>query len=130
MKRMPWTGGAMAGGAVAIAALPQLNGFASKWLMYLALLQAGLPTESDQALTALLSIGLLALIGGLAALAFVRLIGIAFLGSPRSPAAEHAHESSQWMRGPMLLLVASCLLLAVLPSCGVNLLGWSLVQIL
>ena len=130
MKRMPWTAGAMTVGAVAIAALPPLNGFTSKWLMYLALLQCGLPPASDQGLTALLSIGLLALVGGMAALAFVRLIGIALLGSARSPVAEHAHESSLWMRAPMILLVTSCVLLAVLPSCGVNLLGEPLMQVL
>ena len=130
MKRMPWTAISMAIGAVAIAALPPLNGFTSKWLMYRALLQSGLSPSSDQGLTALLSIGVLALIGGLAALAFVRLIGIALLGSPRSPAAEHAHESSLWLRGPILFLVAACVLLAVLPTCGLNLLGETLAQIL
>ncbi len=31
MKRMPWTGTVMTVGAVAIAALPPLNGFVSKW---------------------------------------------------------------------------------------------------
>ncbi len=130
MKRMPWTGGAMALGAVAIAALPPLNGFASKWLIYLALLQCGLTSTSDHGLTALLSIGLLALIGAMAALAFVRLIGIALLGSARSPAADHAHESSLWLRGPMLLLGATCVVLAVAPSWGVVLLDGTLLQIL
>lgn len=130
MKCMPWSAGAMTLGAVAIAALPPLNGFTSKWLMYLALLQCGLPPDTDQGLAALLSVGLLALVGGMAGLVFVRLIGIALLGSARSPAVENAHESSLWMRGPMLFLVGSCVLLAALPSCGVNLLGWPVVQIL
>src|SRR5262249_21188387 len=31
MKRMPWTGGVLMVGAVAISALPPLNGFVSKW---------------------------------------------------------------------------------------------------
>ncbi len=35
MKRMPWTASAMLLGAVAIAALPPLNGFVSEWLLYL-----------------------------------------------------------------------------------------------
>src|SRR5262249_20472279 len=37
MKRMPWTGTLMVVGAVAIAALPPLNGFTGKWLLYLGL---------------------------------------------------------------------------------------------
>src|SRR5262249_14191397 len=38
MKRMPWTANLLLVGAVAIAALPPLNGFASKWLLYLGLM--------------------------------------------------------------------------------------------
>ena len=32
LRRMPWTGGAFLVGAMAIAGLPPLNGFASEWL--------------------------------------------------------------------------------------------------
>ena len=80
MKRMPQTGAAMMFGAVAIAALPPLNGFVGKWLMYLSLLKCGFATDGGLGLTALLAVGLLALIGGLAAIAFVRLTGIVLLG--------------------------------------------------
>ena len=38
------------------------------------------------------SAAVVALIGGLTALAFVRLTGIVLLGSPRSQAAQNAHE--------------------------------------
>ena len=86
-KRMPWTGVAMIIGAVAISALPPLNGFVSKWLMYLSLMKYGLATSGGRGLTALLAVGVLALVGGLAGIAFVRLTGIALLGSPRSDAA-------------------------------------------
>ncbi|MFO0965345.1 MAG: proton-conducting transporter membrane subunit, partial [Gemmataceae bacterium] len=82
LRRMPWTGGLMIAGAVAIAALPPLNGFVGKWLLYLGLFHAGLDTDSGN-LSALLSVGLLALIGGLAAVAFVRLAGVVLLGAPR-----------------------------------------------
>jgi hydrogenase-4 component B len=116
MKRMPWTGAAMMAGAVAIAALPPLNGFVSEWLMYLSLAKAGLATAGGRSLMAFLAVGLLALVGGLAAVAFVRLTGIVLLGSPRSEAAAHAHESSPWMLGPMGLLVALCLAVAVFPG--------------
>ena len=94
MKRMPWTASCMILGCVAIAALPPLNGFVSEWLMYLGLIKYALSTSGASSLVALLAVGLLAFIGGLAAITFVRLAGIALLGSPRSEAAKHAHESS------------------------------------
>jgi formate hydrogenlyase subunit 3/multisubunit Na+/H+ antiporter MnhD subunit len=130
MRRMPWTGGLMVFGAVAIAALPPLNGFASKWLMYLGLLKVGVAAPQGPALAALLSVSLLALIGGLAAVALVRLCGIALLGAPRSKAAEHAHEASPWMLGPMLVLALLCLASAVLPGVVVGLLAAPLEQVL
>lgn len=130
MKRMPWTGAAMMVGGVAIAALPPLNGFVGKWLLYLSLIRVGLSASGGQSLTALLAIGLLALIGGLAALAFVRLTGIVLLGSPRSEAAQHAHESSPWMIGPMFLLAFLCLTVAVVPQTVADLTSGALDQIL
>ncbi len=60
MKRMPWTAGAMMVGAVAIAALPPLNGFVGKWLMYLGLMNCGLSVNDSRSLPALLAVGLLA----------------------------------------------------------------------
>lgn len=121
MKRMPWTASTLMAGAVGIAALPPLNGFVSKWLMYLSLLKCGFTTNDSRSLPALLAVGLLALIGGLAAVAFVRLTGIVLLGSPRSDAARHAQESSPWMLGPMLFLVFLCLMGAVIPQ---TVAGW------
>lgn len=115
MKRMPWTGGAMMAGALAIATLPPLNGFVSKWLMYLSVLKSGFATNDSRSLPALFAVGFLALISGLAAVAFVRLTGVVLLGSPRSEAARYAHESSPWLLGPMLFLVLLCLIAAVIP---------------
>lgn len=115
MQRMPWTGSAMLIGAVALAALPPLNGFASKWLLYVSLLRDGLTLTGGYELTALLAVGLLALVGGLAAITFVRLIGIVLLGAPRSEEARHAHESSAWLRGPMFVLAALCVAIAIAP---------------
>ena len=120
LQRMPWTGNAMIFGAVAIAGLPPLNGFVSEWLLYLGLMKAGLADKTHHALAPLLSLGLFALIGGLAAFAFVRLTGIALLGSPRSEAAKGAHESSWWMLGPMAVLVVLCLILAIFPNIAVD----------
>ena len=116
MRRMPRTASAMIVGSVAIAALPPLNGFVSEWLIYLSLIKCAFVASGFRALIAMLAVGVLALIGGLAAIAFVRLSGIALLGSPRSEAARHAHESSRWMTGPMVILVVLCLTVAIVPG--------------
>lgn len=116
MKRMPWTGAVMILGAVAIAALPPLNGFTGKWLLYLGLTNWGLGVSADRGLTPLLTIGLLALVGGLSAVTFVRLCGVALLGNPRSEAVQHADESCWWMRGPMVVLALVCIGAALFPD--------------
>lgn len=116
LKRMPWTGAAMTVGAVAIAALPPLNGFAGKWLTYLGLMESALASGPDHGLIALTLIGFLTLVGGLSAVTFVRLCGITLLGSPRSEAARDAHESSWWMRGPMVALALACAAAGVFPD--------------
>ena len=63
MKRMPWNGGMMVLGAVAIAALPPLNGFTGKWLIYRGLAEWGIGPSPDGGLGPLLLIGILALVG-------------------------------------------------------------------
>jgi hydrogenase-4 component B len=123
MKRMPWTAGAMMAGAVAIAALPPLNGFVGKWLIYLGLMNCGLTTNDIRSLPALLAVGLLALIGGLAVVSFVRLTGIVLLGSPRSESCQNAHESSPWLLAPMLFLVFLCFCAAMVPLSVIGLMS-------
>jgi hydrogenase-4 component B len=130
LKRMPWTGSILMVGAVAIAALPPLNGFVSKWLMYLSLLKCGFTASDSRSLMALFAVGLLAFIGGLGAITFVRLTGIVLLGSPRSEVARHAQESSPWMLGPMVVLLALCLVAAVVPETVADLLTEPLTQLL
>jgi formate hydrogenlyase subunit 3/multisubunit Na+/H+ antiporter MnhD subunit len=130
MQRMPWTASVMMAGAVAITALPPLNGFASKWLMYLSLMQVGFAVDEPGSLLAWFSVGLLALIGGLAAITFVRLTGVVLLGSPRSEAAGQAHESSPWMVWPMLALLGLCIVAAVIPHQVAVLLSGALDELL
>jgi len=129
MQRMPWTASAMIVGAVAIAALPPMNGFVSKWLLYLSLMNSGFETPGIYSLTPLFAVGFLALVGALAAIGFVRLTGIALLGSPRSEFAEHAHESSPWVLGPMLVLVTLSLIVAVIPQRSVAFMGTAVRQL-
>lgn len=116
MKRMPSTGVLMMVGAVAIAGLPPLNGFISEWLIYVGLMGGDLAHTTGLNLAALFATGLLAFIGGLAVLCFVRLIGIVLLGAARTPQAAHAHESSLGMLLPMLALGSAVVGMAVIPD--------------
>lgn len=115
MKRMPQTGLAMAAGAIALSALPPLNGFVSEWLIYMGMLRGGLDFTGPGRILLLLAVGALALVGGLALIAFVRLPGIVLLGEPRSEGARHAHEASRWMTVPLAVLLAFCLVVALFP---------------
>src|SRR5208337_4333783 len=86
-KRMRWTTVFFLVGAVAISALPPLNGFVSEWLTYQSLLQGYGATESLIRLMFPIGGALLALTGALAAACFVKAFGITFLAQPRSEAA-------------------------------------------
>jgi hydrogenase-4 component B len=57
----------------------------------------------------------LALIGALALACFVKVFGAVFLGVPRSAHASEVHEASPSMIGPMLVLVAACFLIGLMP---------------
>lgn len=122
IKRMPQTAFFFLVGAVAISALPPLNGFVSEWLTYQALLQGFGTTESLTRLIFPLSGAMLALTGALAAACFVKAFGITFLAQPRSAHAEHAHEVSPTMRVGMGLLAVVCVVLGLFPTQFVGLL--------
>ena len=116
IKRMPQTAFFFLVGAVAISALPPLNGFVSEWLTYQALLQGFGTTESLVRLVFPLSGAMLALTGALAAACFVKAFGISFLAQPRSEHAGKAKEASPSMLFGMALLAGACLLLGLFPT--------------
>jgi hydrogenase-4 component B len=115
-KRMPQTAFYFLVGAVAISALPPLNGFVSEWLTYQALLQGFGTTDSLIRLIFPLSGAMLALTGALAAACFVKAFGITFLAQPRSQQAGQAHEASPSMLFGMAVLTAACIVLGLFPT--------------
>src|SRR5206468_3498861 len=110
-KRMPQTAFYFLVGAVAISALPPLNGFVSEWLTYQALLQGFGTTDSLMRLIFPLSGAMLALTGALAAACFVKAFGITFLGQARSENAAQARDVAPTMRFGMGVLAGACVLL-------------------
>jgi hydrogenase-4 component B len=115
-KRMPKTAVFFLIGAVAISALPPLNGFISEWLTYQSLLQGFGTTSSLIRLMFPLSGAMLALTSALAAACFVKAFGITFLAQPRSEHAAHAHEVSFTMLLGQAILTAACVFLGLFPT--------------
>ena len=93
LARMPRTGMLLIVGAVALAALPPLNGFVSEWLLYIgSSAEACSPAARRPPLRWRCSPGSVSSSGARRS-CFVRLVGTALLGEPRSEPARHAHES-------------------------------------
>ena len=115
-RAMPATAVLFGIGALSISALPGLNGFASEWLLLQGLLH-GFASRSAVIEAALLAgVASLAITGGLTATAFVKALGVGFLGQPRTAAARTAREVAPSMLAGMALLAAGCVALGVVPG--------------
>jgi hydrogenase-4 component B len=116
LRPMPWTAAAFIIGAVAICGLPPLNGFVSEFLIYLGLFNGAISGSRAGAIATALAAPALALIGGLAVACFVKVVGVVFLGSPRTPLPATVHEAKWAMRLPMIILAVVCLGIGVAPT--------------
>jgi hydrogenase-4 component B len=115
-RRMPFTGAAMLVGCCSIAGLPLFNGFVSEWLTFRSLLAGSTIVSSRAQIVLPLFIGILGLIGGLAAACFAKAFGVAFLGRPRSAEAEQAREVPPAMCVGMWLLGGGCVCVGIFPG--------------
>jgi hydrogenase-4 component B len=114
-RKMPWTAGLFALGAVAVAGLPPLNGFVSEWLVYLGLFDAGV-ARGPVAWAAMPVAIVLGMAGALALASFAKAGALVFCGAPRTQRAAHAHESGAWMLGPMTALAGLCVAIGLAPA--------------
>ncbi len=106
---MPWTAGAALAASLAIAGVPPLNGFASKWLLY------GTGILGGRGSPLLVVLVLVAMFISLVTLAsFLKYYGSTFLGSPRHE-TEGASEVGLPMLLPQGILVLACVLFGLLP---------------
>jgi hydrogenase-4 component B len=115
-RRMPVTGAVFLIGCCSIMGLPLFNGFIGEWIIFRSFLGGASLTNTNAQIVLPLMVGVLALMGGLAAACFVRVFGVAFLGRPRSLEAEHASASPLAMRAGMVLLAAGCVVLGAWPG--------------
>lgn len=115
MKRMPTTGKSFLVGSISISGLPPFNGFVSEFLIYYGAFH-GLTLAGSSFIFTMLGILALAIIGGLAAACFTKVVGVVFLGEPRSSNAAEASESGFTMTLPMIVLATSCLIIGIFPE--------------
>ena len=108
-------------GALAISALPPLNGFVSEWLTFQAALQAPLLEHGVVRSLLPLFAATLALAGALTAMCFVKVYGIAFLGQPRREVP--AREADFMERLGLAWLSAGCLVLGLFPAAMLHMLN-------
>jgi len=115
MKRMPTTGKTFLIGSVSISGLPPFNGFVSEFLIYYGAFH-GLILNGSSFIFTMFAILSLAIIGGLAAACFSKVVGVVFLGEPRTQKAADAFEAGFTMTLPMILLATACVVIGIFPE--------------
>jgi len=104
-RTMPVTSMLLAIGAVAIAAIPPLNGFWSEWMIVLAGIEAEmLPYSALMIINILLSVAY-----------YLRLIYVIILKEP-TPVSKKATEVPLSMLIPIIILAALCIIIGVYPG--------------
>jgi hydrogenase-4 component B len=109
-------------GALAISALPPLNGFVSEWLTFQTALQAPLLEHGVVRSLLPLFAATLALAGALTAMCFVKVYGVAFLGQPRGKAQVFPDAGPSERLG-LAWLSAACLVLGLFPAAMLHMLS-------
>ncbi|HEY5522973.1 MAG TPA: proton-conducting transporter membrane subunit, partial [Desulfuromonadaceae bacterium] len=117
-KGLPRTALLFLVGSVAICGIPPLNGFVSEFLLYLGFFSQ---LQAHTLVYIAFLAPLLALVGGLAVIAFTKLYSSVFLGTPRSHGAAHPHEAGLTMLLPMALFALLCLAFGMLPQLALRL---------
>jgi multicomponent Na+:H+ antiporter subunit D len=104
-QKMPVTSILLAIGAIAIAAIPPLNGFWSEWMIVLAGIEAEmLPYSALMIINILLSVAY-----------YLRLIYVIVLKEP-TPVSKKATEAPLSMLIPIIILAALCIIIGIYPG--------------
>jgi len=109
LRTMPWTAASAMVGGLALAGIPPLNGFTSKWLIFQVVILGGLDRP------AYMLYALVALFASAVALAYIlKFITTAFLGHP-SDRLTDTGDVPLSMRMSQLCLGALCVLIGLFP---------------
>lgn len=119
-KRMRWTTPLFFIGAMGLAGIPPMNGFQSEWLGLQTLIRAhDLASPGDRVYLAAAG-ALLTLTFALAVTTYIRIVGGAFLGAPRTQFAERAREVPRAMVVGMAIPIGAAVVMALLPPLGIG----------
>jgi formate hydrogenlyase subunit 3/multisubunit Na+/H+ antiporter MnhD subunit len=111
-RRMRWSGATFGAGALAMAGLPPTIGFVSEWFILEALMQEFRVPGLAIRLALAAAGALVALTTGLAALAFLRILGLSILGRPAGPVVAASRDQGLVGRAGLASLAVGCLGLA------------------
>lgn len=98
--------------AMSLAALPPLAGFVSEWLVLEACMQAFRTANRAAEVTLALTGATVGIAAGIAVVTFVKFVGVALLGAPRSAGADVVRRDGSPLRG--IALVANALAVVAL----------------
>jgi len=123
-KRMPTFSGAMLILILAAAALPPFSAFMAEWtfIQNLVAYLASMSFFVKGILTLVLVT--MALVGGLALFAMVKLFGIGFLAEPRSEHIEHAHAPGKLLLIPIAVLSGLTILISLFAPFILHMIGF------
>lgn len=93
--------------AMSLAALPPLGGFAGEWLILESCMQGFRTAIAPAEVTLALAGAAVGLSAGIGVVAFVKFVGVALLGSPRSAAAANARELASPLQAIALIALGS-----------------------
>jgi hydrogenase-4 component B len=117
VKKMPYTAVFFLIGAMAIGAMPPLNGFVSEYIIYTGLFKSlSSITGISQVILLILTLAGLAVVGGMSLLTFTKTFGVVFLGNPRSELHHEPTETPFIMHLPQYLIVLAMLSVAIVPG--------------
>lgn len=119
-RRMPRTAVFFLIGAIAISAVPPLNGFVSEFLIYSGLLGSSVPAGLPRVMFVCIA-ALLAFVGAVSALSMTRAFGVTFLGQPRDPAIHVEGDAPPSMLAVMFLHGVGVVALGLVPALGLRL---------
>ncbi|MEW6365834.1 MAG: proton-conducting transporter membrane subunit [Acidobacteriota bacterium] len=120
---MPYTAGASTVASLSISGVPPFNGFASKWLIVVSCLLAGMGSPL------FLVLGLIALFISLASLAsFMQVLASVFYG--RSDESVNVREVPPSMAVPQVILAGLCVVLGVFPQLPLRYAGFAVERLL
>lgn len=123
IRRMPWVAALTLIGSLAIAGLPPLNGFVSEWLLLQGFLQTPQIPHAFLNMIVPLGAAIVSLTAALAGYVMVKFYGVIFLGQPREPALQRAHDAGRLERAGLAWLAMGCVLIGVFPQVALDVVG-------